>query len=80
MIPTRTKILKPSALVVLHLLRGYPDGMCRRQFAAHDVYEPAARLTELKRAGFVFESSQCVVHHHQRRMLSYRLVGHSDDA
>jgi hypothetical protein len=53
--------------------------MCRRQFAQHDVYEPAARLTELRRAGFVFESAQCVAHHHQRRMLSYRLVGHVDD-
>ena len=75
----RTRSLKPSAQVVLHLLRGYPDGMCRRQFAAHDVYEPAARITELKRAGYVFEADWCVLHHHQRRMLAYRLKGHSDD-
>jgi len=79
MIPTRTKSLKPSALVVLHLLRGYPDGMCRRQFAAHDVYEPAARITELKKAGWLFEADWCQTHHHQRRMLSYRLAGHIDD-
>ena len=75
----RSRTLKPSALVVLHLLRGYPVGMCRRQFAAHDVYEPAARITELKRAGYLFESAQCAAHTHQRRMLSYRLAGHRDD-
>lgn len=76
---TGKRSLKPSAMVVLHLLRGYPDGMCRRQFADHDVYEPAARITELKRAGYLFESRQCGLHAHQRRMLSYRLAGHVDE-
>ncbi len=75
----RTRSLKPSALVVLHLLRGYPDGMCRRTFAQHDIYEVSARIGELADAGYLVGKGRCTVHHHKRRFVSYMLAGHVDD-
>ena len=75
----RVRSLKPSALVVLHLLRGYPEGMCRRTFANHDIYEVSARVGELEDAGYVIGKQRCTAHHHKRRFVAYRLDGHVED-
>ena len=66
-------ITAPATRYVLDLLRWNPDGMCRRTFANHDVWEVSARVGELERAGFTVSRRPCNRHNHRTRVVEYRL-------
>lgn len=59
---------------VLSLLRSYPDGICRRIAAQHDVYELSARIGELEKLGWTITKRRCNLHYHQRRFVRYSLA------
>ena len=66
--------MKPTTRAVLQLLRAYPDGVCRRVFAQHDIFEVAARIGELRADGFFIEGNLCKRHRHRSKLYSYRLT------
>ena len=72
--------MKPGTRAVLNLLRAYPDGICRRVFAQHDIYEPSARIGELRDQGFWVDTQPCRRHRHRNRVVSYTLTKESISA
>lgn len=71
--PTRPKAGTVKA-AVLNLLRAYPDGLCRRDFANHDIYEVANRIGELQRDGWIIVNRPCKRHAHKHRLVEYYLA------
>lgn len=58
---------------VLNLLRAYPDGLCREDFASGHIYEVSARIGELQKLGWAITTSPCRRHQHRTRIVEYRL-------
>lgn len=67
--------LTPTQSYVYALLDGRPlDGLCRRDFALHDVYEVSNRISEIEqRLGIEIERERCRIHKHRHRVIRYRL-------
>lgn len=59
---------------VLTMLRYYPAGLCRQDFADNHIYEVSARVGELQKMGWVITTSPCLRHHHQSRIVQYQLI------
>ena len=70
-------LLTPTQRAVYALLEGYPiSGVCRRDFADHDIFEVSNRITEIEqRLGIVISREPCrqQTHRHRRRILAYHL-------
>lgn len=58
---------------VLSLLRSYPDGLCRRDFAREDIYEVSARIGELEKLGWQIRKSRCDRHNHRHAFVEYSI-------
>lgn len=58
---------------VLNMLRHYPYGLCRQDFAEHEIYEVSARVGELQKDGWVITTKICERHMHRTRIIEYRL-------
>lgn len=59
---------------VYALLDGNPAGLCRRDFAQHDIFEVANRITEIEdRLGIKIGRERCTAHYHRRRIVRYML-------
>lgn len=66
--------LTAGQAAVYSLLDGRPDGLCRRDFAQHDIFEVANRIAEIEtRLGIQIGRERCTVHHHRRRIVRYSL-------
>jgi hypothetical protein len=68
-------LLTPTQRHVYALLSGrILDGLCRRDFALHDIYEVSNRISEIEqRLGITIERDRCHVHQHRNRIIRYRL-------
>lgn len=66
---------KPGTVkaAVLNLLLAYPDGLCRRDFAQHDIYELSNRIGELEADGWVVHKGKCERHRHRHQFTLYKL-------
>ena len=71
-------ITAPTTLYVYDLLRWFPDGRCRRDFAHVDVYEVSNRIGELRDAGFIIGVRPCRRHNHRTGVVEYRLGGFAE--
>lgn len=66
--------LTPTQDAVYWLLRGHPEGMCRRDFASHDIWELSNRISEIEeRVGIDIVRERCVDHPHRHRVVRYSL-------
>lgn len=59
---------------LLDMLRGWPDGICRKDAAVQlEVYELSARVLELEADGFLILRTRCTRHRHRQKFVNYRL-------
>lgn len=58
---------------VLHLLQTHPDGMCRRDFAAEDIFELSNRIGELEVDGWLILKGRCDKHQHRHPFTLYQI-------
>lgn len=66
--------LTPTQRYVYDLLLARPDGVCRRTFAMHDVYEVSNRISEIEqRLSITIERERCTRHGHRHRVVRYSL-------
>lgn len=66
--------LTPTQRGVYAMLRAYPDGVCRRDFAEVDVWEVSNRIGEIEtRLGITIQRDRCKKHNHRRPVTLYRV-------
>lgn len=59
---------------VLAILEARPGGVCRRDFAAFDVWEVSNRISEIEqRLGITISRAKCTTHQHRHRVVRYSL-------
>lgn len=67
-------VLSPTQRAVWELLMARPDGMCRRDFSAHDVWEVSNRISEIEaKLRVEIARERCWKHLHRHRVVLYRL-------